>query len=67
MIEKKAKEKILTSTIQIRVPIELREQFNAICKAKAINSSELIRQLITKWIIEQLDKTIEHNRINDIK
>lgn len=37
-------------TIQIRLEKELKDQFQAICKAKAINSSELIRQLITKWI-----------------
>lgn len=53
MIERKQKVKTNTATLQIRLPIELRDQFNNICIEKNINGSELIRQLLTNWIIEQ--------------
>lgn len=52
--------------IQVRVPKELRTQFQQLCKHKAINSSELLRQLITQWIHEQQDATIMHKRSIDI-
>mgnify|MGYP004622448521 FL=1 len=52
--------------IQVRVPKELRTQFQTLCKSKAINSSELLRQLITQWIHEQQDTTIQHKRSSDI-
>lgn len=52
--------------IQVRVPKELRTQFQTLCKSKAINSSELLRQLITQWIHEQQDTTIIHKRSSDI-
>ena len=52
--------------IQVRVPKELRAQFQTLCKSKAINSSELLRQLITQWIHEQQDTTIIHKRSSDI-
>lgn len=52
--------------IQVRVPKELRTQFQTLCKSKAINSSELLRQLITQWIAEQTDNTIIHKRSSDI-
>ena len=52
--------------IQVRVPKELRTQFQQLCKSKAINSSELLRQLITQWIHEQQDTNITHKRSSDI-
>lgn len=52
--------------IQVRVPKELRTQFQTLCKSKAINSSELLRQLITQWIAEQTDNTIIYKRSSDI-
>lgn len=52
--------------IQIRVSKELRTTFQQLCKQKAINSSELLRQLITQWISEQQDTTIQHKRHSDI-
>ncbi len=52
--------------IQVRVPKELRTQFQTLCKSKAINSSELLRQLITQWIAEQTDNTIIHKCSSDI-
>lgn len=52
--------------IQVRVPKELRTQFQTLCKSKAINSSELLRQLITQWIAEQTDNTIIHKHSSDI-
>ena len=39
--------------IQIRLNKELKDRFQSICKTKAINSSELIRQLIEKWCMDQ--------------
>jgi hypothetical protein len=52
--------------IQVRVPKELRTQFQTLCKHKAINGSELLRQFITQWIHEQQDTTIMHRRSSDI-
>lgn len=54
------------TVIRVRVPQCLKDDFQALCKSKAINSSELLRQLITQWIHEQQDVTIIHKRSNDI-
>ena len=55
-----------TTNIIIRVDTETIAQFMSLCKRKAINSSELLRQLITQWIHEQQDTTIQHKRSSDI-
>lgn len=52
--------------LQIRLEKELKDDFQQLCKQKAINSSELLRQLITQWISEQHDMTITHKRHGDI-
>lgn len=39
--------------LQIRLSRELRTTFQTMCKSKAINSSELIRQFIQQWLQEQ--------------
>lgn len=52
--------------LQIRLEKELKDDFQQLCKQKAINSSELLRQLITQWIQEQQDTTIQHKRHGDI-
>ena len=62
MYEEKQKDVFL----QIRVPKDFRTQFQHLCKSKAINSSELLRQLITQWMDEQQDSTITHKRSSDI-
>lgn len=54
------------TVIRVRVPQCLKDDFQALCKRKAINSSELLRQLITQWIAEQTDATIIHKRHSDI-
>lgn len=54
------------TVIRVRVPQRLKDDFQALCKSKAINSSELLRQLITQWIHEQQDITIIHKRSSDI-
>ena len=54
------------TVIRARLPQRLKDDFQALCKAKAINSSELLRQLITQWISEQQDTTIQHKRHSDI-
>ena len=54
------------TVIRVRVPQRLKDDFQALCKSKAINSSELLRQLITQWIHEQQDATIMHKRSSDI-
>lgn len=54
------------TVIRVRVPQRLKDDFQALCKRKAINSSELLRQLITQWIHEQQDITIIHKRSSDI-
>lgn len=55
-----------TAIIKLRVSQELKDDFQQLCKQKAINSSELLRQLITQWIQEQQDTTIQHKRHGDI-
>lgn len=54
------------TVIRVRVSQHLKDDFQALCKSKAINSSELLRQLITQWIHEQQDTTIQHKRSSDI-
>ena len=36
--------------MQIRIEKDTRDKFIKLCKEKAINSSELLRMLILKWI-----------------
>lgn len=54
------------TVIRVRVPQRLKDDFQILCKRRAINSSELLRQLITQWIHEQQDATIQHKRSSDI-
>lgn len=54
------------SYIRLRIAADTKQQFQQLCKSKAINSSELLRQLITQWIHEQQDITIIHKRSGDI-
>lgn len=54
------------TVIRVRVSQKLKDDFQQLCKHKAINSSELLRQLITQWIQEQQDTTIMHKRSSDI-
>lgn len=46
-------EKEKDSYIRIRIDTQTKERFQRVCKTKAINSSELIRQLINNWTDEQ--------------
>lgn len=39
--------------LQIRLPLELREDFKKVCKQNNIIASALIRQLITQWMENQ--------------
>lgn len=52
--------------IRLRVTNELKARFQAICKSKAINSSELLRQLISQWCYEQESNVINHKRTLDV-
>lgn len=54
------------TVIRVRVPQRLKDDFQTLCKHRAINSSELLRQLITQWIHEQQDATIQHKHSSDI-
>lgn len=54
------------SYIRLRIATDTKQQFQQLCKRKAINSSELLRQLIIQWIHEQQDATIQHKRSSDI-
>lgn len=38
---------------QIRMDSDLKDAFKRLCAERAINSSELVRQLIISWISEQ--------------
>lgn len=42
--------------MNIRINRELREEFQAICKQKAMNGSELIRQFVQKWVNKNKSK-----------
>lgn len=59
-------EKVKDVFMQIRISKELRDKFKTVCKSKAINSSELVRQLVTQWITEQQDSNNPHNRGTDL-
>lgn len=54
------------TVIRVRVSQTLKDDYQQLCKRKAINPSELLRQLITQWIAEQQDTTIQHRRNSDI-
>lgn len=54
------------TVIRVRVPQKLKDDFQQLCKHKAINSSELLRQMIMQWMQEQQDATITHKRSSDI-
>lgn len=38
---------------QIRLSKDLKEEFFAICNEKALNTSEVVRRLMARWIEEQ--------------
>lgn len=40
------------TVIRLRVTKELKAQYYALCKSKAINSSELLRQYIQQWVYD---------------
>ncbi|WP_366915950.1 ribbon-helix-helix protein, CopG family [uncultured Megasphaera sp.] len=48
-------EKTKEVRINVRLEKETRDKFQQICKSKAVNSSELIRQWIEKYIKEHSD------------
>lgn len=50
IIDKKPKAKTQTSTLQIRIPLDIRQEFNELCSIQGINSSELLRNMIIQWI-----------------
>ena len=52
--------------LQIRIAYSLKKEFQAICKKKAINSSELLRQFITQWVYEQSQPINPQRRVTDI-
>lgn len=49
-------EKTKEVRINIRLEKDTRDKFQQICKSKAINGSELIRQWIEKYIQQNTDK-----------
>lgn len=53
-VKKKMKDKQIR--IAVRLPEDLKEKFMLMCKERAINSSELVRQLIQTWINKQENK-----------
>ncbi len=46
-------DKFQDSYIRLRIAADTKQQFQQLCKQKAINSSELLRQLITQWMENQ--------------
>ena len=38
--------------VKVRVSTELKTQFQSICKSKAVNASELLRQYIEQYVEE---------------
>ena len=43
-------------TIKVRLSKELKERFQAVCKSKAVNASELLRQYIEQYAEENAPK-----------
>lgn len=41
------------TNLQIRIPKQLRDELQAVCKAGALNRSEVIRRLIATWLEKQ--------------
>jgi len=41
---------------QIRLSSELKDEFFSICDEKALNTSEVVRRLMARWIKEQKEK-----------
>lgn len=54
------------TVIRLRVTQAFKARFNNMCNQKAINPSELLRQLIAQWMQEQQDASIAHKRTLDI-
>ena len=52
--------------IRLRLSKEVKTEFQAICKKKAVNPSELLRQFITQWTYEQSQPTNPQRRATDI-
>ena len=53
------------SYIRIRIDKDTKDKFQQLCKTKAINSSELIRQLIVNWCMDQ-ETNRPHRRQTDL-
>lgn len=51
-------EKYKKDYIQIRLPQPLKQEYQSLCKEHSINSSELLRQFISRWIEENRDRNI---------
>lgn len=56
-----------TEVIRMRVDKNTKDEFMTLCKSKCINPSELIRQFIENWMLEQNDSTINKRRKTDLK
>lgn len=53
--------------IAVRLDKDLKDRFQTMCKERAINSSELVRQLIIRWMEEQTNEDTPKRRATDIK
>lgn len=49
-MDKKAVHRINDRVLQVRISDDLKKQFDKIIKDKSINKSDLLRNLIIKWI-----------------
>lgn len=45
-----------TTTLQIRIPQSMRDELGEICRANALNQSEIIRRLIAAWMEEKKEE-----------
>lgn len=52
--------------IRLRLSKEVKTEFQAICKKKAVNPSELLRQFIIQWTYEQSQPINPQRRGTDI-
>ena len=51
------------TTLQLRIPQSMRDELGEICRANALNQSEIVRRLIAAWI-EKKKKDYDKNRVN---
>ena len=50
--------------LSIRIPLKLKQELQQACNARMINSSELVRRLVLKWLIDNKNDKSDYNIYN---